>query len=73
METINEFFALFVKLGPFCTKYTNIDPKRRLYHNLKGYDTAGKKVDAINPEDKAELKKGLGVFIADAQKLHDSM
>lgn len=78
-KTINEFFNLLVKIGPFCEKYAKgtdgapLDPKRRLYHNLKGYDTAKKPVTDIHPDDKAALKEALPEFISDCQELYKNL
>lgn len=64
IEIFNDFFTM-VKLGPFCEKYTTINPKKRLYHNLKGYSTGGNPIDDIHPDDAAELFIGVEKYQKD--------
>lgn len=66
--TINEIFSKYLKVGPFCKAYTNIDPSKGLYHRLKGYDTAGRAAD-LTPEQREGLKQGLITFNAEIKTL----
>lgn len=70
--TVTEIFASFIKLGPFCKQFTNIDPTKGLYHRSKGYNTAGKPAD-LTDDDKAELKKGLISFSAEIKTVIKSL
>lgn len=71
MKRLNDVFALFMKLGPFCKKYTNIDPAKGLYHRMKGYSTGGKegKSADLTDDDRTQIKEGLRKFVNDVNEL----
>lgn len=71
MKKLNDIFALYVKLGPFCKAFTKIDPAKGLYHRIKGYNTAGKPAD-LTEDDKEQLKAGIKEFCKQALELVDS-
>jgi hypothetical protein len=66
--TFWQSFFVLVKLGPWCERYTKLDPKKRLYHNLKGYSTSGKPIEDLHPDDVKELEAGKDLYIKDLSK-----
>lgn len=56
-----------VKLSNFCLGYTDIDPKKGLYHRMKGYNTGGKPTE-LTPSDRTDLAEGLLKFAEDLSR-----
>lgn len=60
---IKQVFEI-VKISNFCAEYTDIDPKKGLYHRMKGYNTGGKATE-LKPEDRKEIAEGIARFAED--------